>query len=39
MAKAQLDQSLSEQEIDAIVAFLNSLTGNYRGAPVKAAPP
>ncbi len=39
MAKAQLDQSLSEQEIDAIVAFLNSLTGNYRGASVKAAPP
>ena len=39
MARAQLDQSLSEQEIDAIVAFLNSLTGNYRGAPVKAVAP
>jgi cytochrome c peroxidase len=39
MATAQLDQSLSEQEIDAIVAFLNSLTGNYRGVPVKAATP
>jgi cytochrome c peroxidase len=37
MARAQLDQSLSEQEIDAIVAFLNSLTGNYRGVAVKAA--
>jgi cytochrome c peroxidase len=37
MARAQLDQTLSEQEIDAIVAFLNSLTGNYRGVPVKAA--
>jgi cytochrome c peroxidase len=37
MARAQLDQSLSEQEIDAIVALLNSLTGNYRGVPVKAA--
>jgi cytochrome c peroxidase len=37
MAMAQLDQSLSAEEIDAIVAFLNSLTGNYRGAPVKAA--
>lgn len=36
MAKAQLDQSLSEQEIDSIVAFLNSLTGNYRGVAVKA---
>jgi cytochrome c peroxidase len=39
MARAQLDQSLSEQEVDAIVAFLNSLTGNYRGAPLKAASP
>ena len=39
MARAQLDQWLSEQEIDAIVAFLNSLTGNYRGAPVKAVAP
>jgi cytochrome c peroxidase len=37
MALAQLDQSLSEQEIDTIVAFLNSLTGNYRGVPVRAA--
>jgi cytochrome c peroxidase len=36
MARAQLDQSLSDQEIDAIVAFLNSLTGNYRGVAVKA---
>ena len=37
MAAAQLDKSLSDQEIDAIVAFLGSLTGNYRGVPVKAA--
>ncbi len=37
MARAQLDQSLSEQEIEAIVAFLNSLTGNYRGASIKPA--
>jgi cytochrome c peroxidase len=37
MAAAQLDQTLSEQEIDAIVAFLGSLTGNYHGVPVKAA--
>jgi len=36
MARAQLDQSLSEPEIEAIVAFLNSLTGNYRGVAVKA---
>jgi cytochrome c peroxidase len=39
MAAAQLDQSLSEPEIDAIVAFLDSLTGTYRGSPVKAAAP
>ena len=39
MAMAQLDQSLSEGEIDEIVAFLNSLTGSYRGTPVKAAAP
>ena len=39
MARAQLDQSLSEPEINAIVAFLDSLTGTYRGAPVKAAAP
>jgi cytochrome c peroxidase len=37
MAAAQLNQTLSQQEIDAIVAFLGSLTGNYRGVPVKAA--
>jgi cytochrome c peroxidase len=37
MAAAQLDQTLSDHEIDAIVAFLGSLTGNYRGVPVKAA--
>jgi cytochrome c peroxidase len=39
MAAAQLDQTLSEQEIGAIVAFLGSLTGNYHGVPVKAAAP
>jgi cytochrome c peroxidase len=36
MARAQLDQSLSQQESEAIVAFLNTLTGNYRGVAVKA---
>jgi cytochrome c peroxidase len=36
MANAQLDQTLSNQEIDAIVAFLNTLTGIYRGTPVSA---
>jgi cytochrome c peroxidase len=39
MAFAQLDETLSDQEIDAIVAFLNTLTGAYRGVPVTAPPP
>ena len=39
MANAQLDQALSDQQIKAIVAFLNTLTGTYRGAPVTAASP
>jgi cytochrome c peroxidase len=39
MASAQLDQSLSEQELGAIVAFLGTLTGTYRGAVVKAPAP
>ena len=39
MATAQLDRTLSEEQIEAIVAFLNTLTGTYRGAPVIAAPP
>lgn len=32
MAVAQLDRSLSDQDIDSIVAFLKTLTGTYRGA-------
>jgi cytochrome c peroxidase len=39
MAFAQLDETLSDQQIDAIVAFLNTLTGAYRGVPVTASPP
>lgn len=39
MGDAQLDRKLSQGEIDAIVAFLNSLTGTYRGAPVVATRP
>jgi cytochrome c peroxidase len=39
MAAAQLDLDISDKEIQAIVAFLKTLTGNYRGAPVVAAPP
>ena len=38
MARAQLDQTLSDEQVRAIVAFLNTLTGTYRGAPVVAAP-
>jgi cytochrome c peroxidase len=37
MAEAQLDRTLSDQQIDAIVAFLNTLTGTYRLAPVVGA--
>jgi cytochrome c peroxidase len=36
MASSQLDQSLSDDQITAIVAFLNTLTGTFRGAPVAA---
>jgi cytochrome c peroxidase len=39
MAFAQLDDRLTDQEMDAIVAFLQTLTGSYRGVPVSAAPP
>jgi cytochrome c peroxidase len=34
MGVAQLDRLLSEQQITAIVAFLNTLTGTYRGQAV-----
>jgi cytochrome c peroxidase len=37
MAAAQLDRTLSDQQVDALVAFLRSLTGTYRGAPVTEA--
>ena len=39
MAAAQLDQDLSDQQIHAIIAFLQTLTGLYQGAPVVPAPP
>jgi cytochrome c peroxidase len=39
MAAAQLDRTLSDQQITAIVAFLRTLTGTFDGAPVVAAPP
>jgi cytochrome c peroxidase len=39
MAAAQLDRTLSDEQVEAIVAFLQTLTGTYRGAPVSAASP
>ena len=38
MASAQLDRTLSDQQIDAIVAFLGTLTGTYRAAAVSGPP-
>ena len=38
MAAAQLNRSLSDDQVDSIVAFLQTLTGIYRGAPVTANP-
>jgi hypothetical protein len=38
MARAQLDQSLSADQVAAIVAFLHTLTGKFHGVPVKAPP-
>jgi len=37
MGVAQLDRVLTDQQISAIVAFLNTLTGNYRGQAVRSA--
>ena len=39
MGHAQLDQTLTDHQVSAIVAFLRSLTGTYRGRPVTAAAP
>jgi len=38
MAVAQLNATLTDQQARALVAFLNSLTGTYRGAPVGGPP-
>jgi cytochrome c peroxidase len=37
MGVAQLDRILTDQQISAIVAFLNTLTGTYRGEVVRPA--
>jgi cytochrome c peroxidase len=39
MAAAQLDRTLSDRQVESIVAFLQTLTGNYRGTPVAGVSP
>jgi cytochrome c peroxidase len=39
MALAQLYRTLSDSQVDSIVAFLQTLTGNYRGRPIAGAMP
>jgi cytochrome c peroxidase len=39
MARAQLDQTLSDPQVSSIVAFLRTLTGTYRGRPITANAP
>jgi cytochrome c peroxidase len=39
MANAQLNRTLNDGQIEEIVAFLQTLTGNYRGNPVTPASP
>jgi cytochrome c peroxidase len=34
MATAQLDRTLTDEQVRSIVAYLKTLTGNYRGKPV-----
>jgi cytochrome c peroxidase len=36
MARAQLDRTLSDEQVTEIIAFLRSLTGTYQGHPVTA---
>jgi cytochrome c peroxidase len=38
MGRAQLNSTLTDEQVEAIVAFLQTLTGNFRGKPVGAAP-
>jgi cytochrome c peroxidase len=37
MGYAQLDRTLTDDQTEAIVAFLNTLTGTYLGKPVTPA--
>jgi hypothetical protein len=34
-----LNRKLTDPQTQAIVAFLNTLTGDYNGTPVRTAPP
>jgi cytochrome c peroxidase len=38
MGLAQLNSTLTDQQVSAIVAYLGSLTGKYRGIPLGGAP-
>jgi cytochrome c peroxidase len=38
MGFAQLNSTLTDQQVTVIVAYLQTLTGNYRGVPVGASP-
>jgi cytochrome c peroxidase len=39
MAAAQLDRTLTDEQVERLVDFLQTLTGNYRGSPVTGAGP
>jgi cytochrome c peroxidase len=39
MAAAQLDRTVTDQQVASVVAFLRTLTGNYRGSAVTGATP
>jgi hypothetical protein len=39
MAASQLDRTLTGEQVESLVAFLRTLTGNYRGSPVVGAAP
>jgi cytochrome c peroxidase len=39
MAAAQLDRILTDEQVASVVAFLKTLTGNYRGRPVAKSGP
>jgi cytochrome c peroxidase len=35
---AQLNSALTDEHVNAIVAYLRTLTGEYRGVPLGASP-